>query len=279
MRRKHWILVCLLLAGSLGWIVSGLLSGDRIPRSEPAQIVAGTTYQDTVTLSRVLDNLWIHESYVDGALELTPSNGLVVVGNEAVLLVNTTATDASMSSLLRLVEDTFHLPCEAVLLTSASATCTAGIPVVREAGLSLFATERTLAGLGNPAGVAILQIDEHGVLDPLLPEWRLEMPEVRITSTFPESAHQDGVPDDPLLFPQIGVLYARNLFLAIDGPLPDLMTPEDILAWEGHIREWLLLHPSLERCIPGSGQWGTQELMTYTAARLHDSLPKAYRDQ
>ena len=277
MRRKHWILVCLLLAGILGWIVSGLSSGDRIPGSEPAQLVAGTTYQDTVTLSRVLDNLWIHESYVDGTLELTPVNGLVVVGEAAVLLVNTTATDASMSSLLQLVENTFHLPCEAVLLTSASAACTAGIPAAREAGLSLFATERTRAGMENPAGVAVLQMDEQGVLPALLPEWQLEMPETRMKTTLPESAHPDGVPDDPLLFPQIGVLYARSLFQAIDGPLPDLMTPEDVQAWEGHLREWLLLHPALDRCIPGSGQWGTQELMTYTADRLYDSLPKAYR--
>lgn len=280
MKRRLLLVLALCLLVSAGW---GLRPTWMPPLemgadNGPDYLQAGTSYQDAVTLHRIAGNVWLHRSYARGTDALVQTNGLVLVGSEAVLLVNTTAGNDAMRHLLALITERFALPCEGVVLTSAATACVAGAAATMEAGIPLFATESIAERLSSAYTVEMVSVSAQGV-----PEWggaplSLAMPIHLYPDAFPEATLAGEEPEALVWIPDCQLLYTRNLFQAIDGTLPEPLSAETAMAWMHRLAQWHVQLPEVARCVPGTGQWGTDELITYTAARLNERLPKEWRE-
>lgn len=227
---------------------------------EQGFLFKGDNYTNTVQLARVDETLWVHVSHGETPDGLEPDNGLVLLGDDSVLLVNTTWNEAQMENLLELIREEFGLEVSSVVLTDSVPACTGGLRTVLREKIPVMAMQNVADRLGKDAPVQVL----HGESFRLLHEGEALL--------LQQAALGDRFTDDFLWLEDHGAAFSRSLILG-EGENPPSDLGVDMLSrWLAWLEEWKDKHASPSAFIPRSGPWDTQALFDDTVSKVTDLI-------
>lgn len=246
MRRFVVALVCALALGSCAGTHERLAAN---------AVGAASELRPDLRVEPLGDGVWLHVStFPFPGFGDVPSNGLVVVGAEGVLLVDTPWTPEQTVALAQWIERSFGRPVSDVVITHAHQDRTGGIAALPpEARLhAREATVRSSTGLGRPFEAALLPDAAS-----------LQLAGGRVETFFPGAGHTEDnivvwLPGRRLLF---GGCFVKGAEADHLGNVADA----DVASWGPAVQRVMERYPDAGVVVPGHGAVAGPELLRHTA--------------
>ena len=223
----------------------------RIP--DEAFLKYGEEYTDIVELARINDSVWVHTSYYEIGGVLRPHNGLVVLTNSGLVLVNAPWTGNQMDSLDKLVIEQFNSRFTDAIVTDVAAEYTGGLRCLKKKDIRLTCLDRVAQNV-----VEIGLIEPDTVLDG--DEACITYGDVDFEIFFPGAGYSDN--NTIVWIDEYNLLYAGNLVKEYGAS--SLGNSRVSRAWPDSLTNILSRYDSIEIVVPGRGQWGDASLIDYT---------------
>lgn len=246
-------LTILLFCAAIGYVCVLSADPDTLPHWQVTPDLEVTKLQPGV---------WVHTSWYtfeNGAR--FPSNGLIIMEDDSLLLIDTAWGERATEDLLTWIEQELAVPVEAVIATHAHADRMGGAETLKTRGIPLYA---------NPLGFEMAV--DHGWPQPqsigdLNPGDTVPFGSVEVF--YPGPAHTTDnlmvwLPESRLLFGGCAVKSANSKTM---GNVADA----DLDAWPDSIERARTTYPDTELVLPGHGAVGGQELLLHTIRLLEET--------
>lgn len=252
-------------------VFSSLLSGCASTPAPHEQAEAmGTSPQPLVlghelTVRQLAEGVWLHESAKEmPGYGRVPSNGLVLLGTDGAVLVDTPWTQEQTKTLVDWIEHSLQRRLAEVIVTHSHEDRTGGVAAIPQSAriLSLATTAQLSADLGRafPA-------------EALPPTASLELAGVRFETFFPGAGHAPDnlvvwLADQRLLF---GGCFVKSGESKTLGNVADA----DLASWRAAVQRVRERYPQAVLVVPGHGAPGGPELLSHTGELLKIGTPQA----
>ncbi|MBB6217055.1 metallo-beta-lactamase class B [Anaerosolibacter carboniphilus] len=110
---------------------------------EKSSYESGSYDKNYVELSKIKDNIWIHTSYENYNGIRTPSNGMLVLTSEGIVLIDTPWNNGQMKELLKLTQEVFNKEITTAIITHAHADRIGGIDTLIDNEIDVLSTSQT----------------------------------------------------------------------------------------------------------------------------------------
>jgi metallo-beta-lactamase class B len=215
---------------------------------------------------KVADNVWIHTSWFKYPEGYYPSNGLVIAGRDAVLLVDTAWTEPQTEALLGSIAQVSGGAPVNLVVTHAHDDRLGGMPCIHRRGFSSLAHIET-ANIAREKGLGIVQQTWSGQTHVMSVGGR------KVELFYPGAAHTR---DNIVAFVEdSGVLFGGCMVRPLAGTNLGNVKDADVCHWPGAIRTVSERFGAKTKiAIPGHGEAGGPELLTHTIT-LAEAAAKA----
>lgn len=202
------------------------------------------------------DHLWVHRSWARVEGERYPANGLIILDDDQLILVDTAWGNALTSELLSWIEDYFGRKPDMAILTHAHADRIGGLPALAEQHIAAYVhpMTRTLAAAKFPREQLPKAIDE------LEQDTSAQLGSLEVF--YPGPAHS---PDNIVVwYDDMKLLFggcAVKSSSAVDIHYVEGSSPA---GWGAAISRIQTRYPSAEIVVPGHGPVGEDPLLNHT---------------
>ncbi len=251
----------LCLAGLLFIMISACQIGNKKPSQEPLTrpsesfLKYGETNETIVELTKVNNSVWVHTSYQEENGALIPTNGLIVLTDKSVVLIDTPWTDQQMVSLDKLIHEAFNGNITSALITHTHQHSLGGMGYLKKqkipvSCLEVVAEAAKLKGFTVPDQVnegdsAILKVDNT--------EFELYYP------------GEGATPDNTVVWiDKYNVLFGGCLIRQYGADSLGDTTASNISLWPETLEKVMVEYDDMEIIVPSQGQWGDKSLIDYT---------------
>lgn len=208
-----------------------------------------------VELHRLSETIWVHTAWkVDRGVR-TPSNGLLVVTTEGLVLVDTPWNDEQTRDLLDTAEKQFGIPPRLAIITHAHEDRLGGVETLLARNIAALYTEHT-ALLAERQGYRL----PEPRLDPCFTD--LEVGGVAMEVYFPGEGHT--ADNMTVWFPAEQVLFAGCLVKAASSTSVGNVEDANVRDWPNALDRLLDRYPGAQTVVPGHGEWGGISLLNHT---------------
>jgi metallo-beta-lactamase class B len=214
----------------------------------------------------VADNVWIHTSWFKFPEGYSPSNGLVIVGQEEVLLIDTAWTESQTEGLLDSIAQVSSGAPVNLVVTHAHDDRLAGLPCVHRRGFGSLAHLET-ATVAREKGLGVVQQTWSGQTHVMSVGGR------KVELFYPGAAHTR---DNTVAFVEdCGVLFGGCMVHPMAGTNLGNVKDADVCHWPSAIRTVSNRYGARTKItIPGHGEAGGADLLPQTIA-LAEAAAKA----
>lgn len=207
-----------------------------------------------IELQRIVDEVWVHTSYMDYKGVRTPSNGLVIVTSEGMLLIDTPWNDEQTKTLIEAAEDNFKQPFIKAVLTHAHSDRMGGINELIKNDIETYSTSLT-AELAEKIGVQrpSKNIESDGVMS---------LGHLNFHVFYPGEGHsKDNI---VIWMPEKEILFAGCLVKDVAATTIGNTTDANLQQWGRSLDNLIKKYEGAKIVIPGHGKWGDTELIKHT---------------
>lgn len=215
---------------------------------------------------QIAPSVWIHTSYHDlGTGVPIPSNGLLVLVGDELVLVDTAWTAEQTAEILEWAESETGLPVGVAIVTHAHGDKMGGMEALRERGIPTLASRAT-----NEAALSrgLMSADRSLDLDPS------EVIAPGVEAFFPGPGHtRDNI---VIYVADADVLFGGCLIRPGDSGTLGNTTDAAVDKWSESVLHLIDRYPDAEIVIPSHGGWGDRTLLDHTvdlARKADDTLP------
>ena len=216
---------------------------------------------DSITLTQVSPHAWVHTSVADlDGFPGVSSNGLAVVSEGEVLLLDTPANDAQTESLVRFLADSLHVRVTQFVPNHWHADCMGGLGYLQSQGVVSYANRMTI----DAARAVDKPVPDHGFAKSLV----LKVGGVKVVCSYEGGGH---TPDNTVAWiPSEGVLFGGCLVKDAKATWIGNTSDADMAAWPGTMERVCKKYGNAAVVVPGHGPWGGKELLTHTLELVSD---------
>lgn len=227
---------------------------------------AQPTPKPSLTATPLNNQVYVHTTYGIYGNSPVPSNGLIVITTDGVVLIDTgwdTANDTDNTrQLLRWIADSLRQPIRLCIITHAHDDKVGGITELRKAGIRVISTPLTAqravkSGYPSP--------------DPILPaDTTFSVGREPIRCYFPGEGHtSDNVvvwlPNQQILY---GGCFVKSVAAFGMGNLADA----NVKAWSGSIRNVMRQFGDARIVVPGHEEWSDTKALEHTLQLINKHL-------
>lgn len=225
-----------------------------VKRPDEAFLKYGEEFTDIVELFKINDSVWVHTSYDEISGVLTPHNGLVVVTDQGLVLIDAPWTKKQMDSLEKLALQHFNSGFADAIITDAEPDQMDGIYCLADKGIRVTCLER-VAGKADKLGCE--------------PDTVLEGDEASVTcgDTDFEIYYPGECCSDDCTIVWIGkynLLFAGDFVKEYGAHSLGQSGKAGSRTWPESLNNILSHYDNIEIVVPGHGQWGDATLIDYT---------------
>lgn len=225
----------------------------KIP--DEAFLKIGEDASNIVEMSKINQSVWIHTTYSNYNGSLVPSNGLVVLTDNGLVLVDTPWTDKQMESLDKLCRESFNIGIGKAIVTHAHADRIGGAGYLRKAGVSVTSLKRVAdkaAELGFVVPDDVIEGDEALV----------EVDDTQFEIYFPGEGHTS---DNTVVWiKKYDLLFAGCIVKEQGVTSLGNISEANLDEWPKSLNKLVERYESVAIVVPGHGQWGDKSLIDYT---------------
>lgn len=228
--------------------------------SETTPVANETTPQKSNHLEwiKIKESVWIHKSYGEFAGQTYSSNGLVVLTNKGVVVVDTPWTESQTEELFTGIQSKFQKEILYLIVTHAHDDRMAGVPLFQSRNIPIYSTNLT-AKLAKERG--------FGKTNPILDlQTRLAAGNQWVEVFYPGQGHS--VDNIVVWLTDTHILFGGCLVKSLEAK--DLGNTKDanIEEWGISVKRVLARYPDAEVVVPGHGDWGKLDLLRHTIRLL-----------
>lgn len=207
-----------------------------------------------VELNKISSNLWMHTTYANYEGFRTPSNGIVCVTHEGIILVDTPWNNEQTEVLMTMLSDIFQKEIEVAVITHAHEDRIGGISALLDSGVDVRSTEKTAfeaEKLGFKKPKPLLDLEPVVSLGG-------QMAEIY----YPGEGHTaDNI---TVFFPEDKVLFGGCLIKSMDAKGKGNTRDGNLLEWPKSVLKVMDRYADAVVVIPGHGKWGNSDLLGKT---------------
>ncbi|MBF0407922.1 MAG: subclass B1 metallo-beta-lactamase [Candidatus Riflebacteria bacterium] len=218
-----------------------------------------------VELIRLTDKVMIHRSYYDiGSGTIYPANGLIILGSDSLIMVDTPWTNEQTRNLIKLLSDNFHRKISLALFTHAHNDRIGGISTLISEGIP---------GMANLATCFRAFKDGYSVPELLDFDHKINLDQIRIEYFFPGAGH---TPDNSVVWlPNEKILFGGCFIKSYDSKSLGNLAEANVSEWQVSLRRIVKKFPKAEIVVPGHGDPGGKELIDHTLQLSREYLSKS----
>lgn len=227
----------------------------EIKRPDESFLKYGEEYTDIVELIKINDSVWVHTSYDEIHGALTSLNGLVVLTDDGLVLVNAPWTGKQVDSLVTLVREQFNCDFVEAIVTDADPGHAGGMCRLMEKGIGITCLE-TVARKAQELSLfepgTVLQGDEAFIT----------CGDTEFEIFYPGKGYSES--NTIVWIDKYNLLFAGNIVKEYGAR--SLGKPGDTgeKDWMDSLYNIMSRYDDIEIVIPGHGQWGDASLIEYT---------------
>jgi metallo-beta-lactamase class B len=203
-----------------------------------------------VEFIRISDSIIIHRSYELYSDIKTPSNGLIIIGDKSVVVVDTAWNNQETEQILEYINVAIKKKIVACIITHSHQDRAGGLTVIQNKDIPIYMTDETNKLLSQKY---IYNKIKFGVN-------RFDSVIIEIEYFGP--AHS---PDNIVLYyPKEKVLFGGCIVKSLNSTTIGNITDSDLLNWPIVITKLKLKYSDTKIVIPGHGDLGGYELLEHT---------------
>ena len=209
-------------------------------------------------------NVWLHISYQDYGGVPFPANGLFIVQDDGIVIVDTPWGDASARALVEWFSKQFKVPLKALFASHFHNDSLSGLALFNSMQVPVYVNPKTWTLVAEEKRSYLTQIEGLKMANS---EVVLE----GISAFYPGAAHTTDnttyyFSKDKVLF---GYCAVRSPYFRGRGNVKD----SDVMAWPASIQNALVKYGKEMVVVPGHGKPGDSSLLTHTISLFEN--PKA----
>ena len=227
----------------------------EIKRPSESFLKYGDDATTIVEMNKINNDVWVHTSYYDYNGSLTPSNGLVIVTDDGLVLVDTPWTDKEMESLDKLIHENFNCGLKEAVITHAHIDRIGGAGYLKAKGIKTTCLERVAVKaeeLGFTAPDNVIKSDEY----------QFEIGDTELEIYFPGEGHT--VDNTVVWIKKYNLLFAGCIVKEHGVISLGLIGEANMEEWPNSLNNLLTHFENIEIVVPGHGEWGDESLIDYT---------------
>ncbi|EMR04714.1 subclass B1 metallo-beta-lactamase [Cesiribacter andamanensis] len=221
------------------------------------------TFQPELEVQPHSKGVFVHISYQLYGGTPFPSNGLIVVGDTSVLLIDTPWDSLQSEQLVQWVANEIKKPIGYCVVTHSHADRTAGYQVMQRHGIPLVFSQET-AALSQAQGRRLQGIAHER-------DTTLAMAGLNAEIFFPGRGHT--ADNQVVWLPAQQLLFGGCLVKSKEATSMGNVADADLAAWPTTIRQLYTKYPRLRYVVPGHQQWGDIQLLMHTLELLKKHTP------
>ncbi len=236
--------------------------------SRPAALPTPHSSSDAVAkdieLLPLIENVWIHRSYADvPPWGRTASNGLLVVGKEEALIIDTPWNDAETAWLFAETKRRFNVPVTQVIVTHAHEDRLGGLAEAHRQGAHSYAEQMTV----DAARASGRPIPEHGFSK----ERSIKAAGMTVEMFYPGPGHtKDNI---AVYLKEAKILVGGCMIKAADATSLGNTAEADVAHWSSSIDALEARFPNAAVVVPGHGDVGDLRLLAHTRDLVSTHTP------
>jgi metallo-beta-lactamase class B len=220
--------------------------------------VLAQTFQPELEVQPHSKGVYVHISYLLYGGKPFPSNGLVVVGDTSVLLVDTAWDSLQSEQLVAWVAEEIKKPISYCIVTHSHADRTGGYLVMQRHGIPLVSARET-ADMSRADGRPLQGITFER-------DTTISLGTLKADIHFPGRGHT--YDNQVVWLPAQQLLFGGCLIKSKEATNMGNVADADLQAWPATIRQLYTKYPKIRYVIPGHQQWGDVQLLMHTLELL-----------
>ncbi|TGL25540.1 subclass B1 metallo-beta-lactamase [Leptospira yanagawae] len=207
---------------------------------------------------KIKETVWIHKSFGSFQGKIYESNGLVVLTNQGVVVIDTAWTEPQTEDLILGIQTKFQKDILFLIVTHAHDDRMAGVNLFHKRNIPVYSTNLT-AKLAKEKGL--------GKTNPILDvQTRLYSGNHSVEIFFPGHGHS---PDNIVVWlPDTHILFGGCLVKDLDAIDLGNVKDANLVEWENSVKRVLTRYPDAVVVVPGHGNWGKLDLLRHTIRLL-----------
>ncbi|MCX7773587.1 MAG: subclass B1 metallo-beta-lactamase [Clostridia bacterium] len=228
---------------------------EKLKRPNESFLKYGDTNDTIVELNKINNSVWVHTTYYDLNGSLTPSNGLVVLTDTGVVLIDTPWTDKQTESLDKLLKESFNAKIKEAIITHAHVDRIGGAGYLEKKKIPVASLE-VVAKMAQKKGFTVPDQVSKG--DSVV----LNIDKTDFELYYPGEGH---TADNTVVWiDKYKVLFGGCLIKEHGANNLGSIGEANLDMWPQSIQAVKDKYPQAEIVVPGHGQWGDASLIDYT---------------
>ncbi|SCY23449.1 subclass B1 metallo-beta-lactamase [Alkaliphilus peptidifermentans] len=247
------IIILIVLLSLVGCNKNGDISQGKVEVFEEFY-KSGSSDENYIELYKINDTIWVHTSYSIYNGYRVPSNGIVAISSNGLILVDTPWNNEQTRELLTLTKDVFKKDISIAIITHAHEDRIGGIDTLLENQVDVRSTSMT-----------VKEAEKRGFNKPqpkLDSEPNFSVGNIDVEVFYPGEGHT--VDNITVWFPQYKVLFGGCFIKSLDSKDKGNIEDANVQQWPYSVKNLLEKYPDAEVVIPGHGEWGSIDLIKHT---------------
>lgn len=260
-------ILAIYMASVLVFMFSACQNNNNVPKQEPLKkpdesfLKYGDTNETIVELTKINNSVWVHTSYTEENGSLIPSNGLVVLTDKNLVLIDTPWTELQMESLDKLAHEAFNGTFKSAIISHAHVDRIGGASYLRKKKIPITSLDNVAKKAEEKGFVVPDQISKGDNVT-------LKIDNTDFEIFYPGEGHTT---DNTVVWiEKYNLLFAGCLVKQYGADSLGDITEANLEKWPETIKALQEKYPDTEVVVPGHGQWGDTTLMDYTLELLEE---------
>ncbi len=214
--------------------------------------------KSNIELHQLSKNVYVHTSYKLLSGYNTPSNGLIVISTDGIILIDTPWDDEQTAELIKIVKQKFEKEVVLAIISHAHEDRIGGINTLYENKIKTIGYKLTSVKakeLGYKEPIPFYKEDTLIVVGSTL-----------LNVYYPGPAHT--VDNIVVWLPLDKILFGGCMIKSLISESLGNTSEADLIAWPNSISKLLTKFDEAKIVVPGHGKWGGKSLIYHTLALL-----------